>query len=121
MRTKAWTLGIALIMTLGGCSGGAPPVVDDPYQSCNPGDGCTQGTACVATTLPASAGYTGYLCTVQCNTDADCPQDLTNFVSTCVNDQCYTQCPNGGANCPYGTGCLSFADQAGNPINLCTP
>jgi hypothetical protein len=96
-------------------------VVDDPYESCNPGDSCSQGTACLATTLPASSGFTGSLCTVSCNTSNDCPQDLTNFASICVNSQCYTQCPSGGASCPFGTGCITFQDQGGNLVNLCTP
>ena len=91
-------------------------------ESCDPStDTCSQGTECLDTTLPASAGYTGALCTVACSVDTDCPQDLTNFASICVNAQCYTQCPDGGANCPYGTGCVTFSDDAGNPIDICTP
>jgi|GEM_PF-3378546 len=96
------------------------PAVDDPYESCYPGDRCTQGTACLDTTLPASAGYTGSLCTVTCNVDLDCPQDLTNYASICVNSQCYTQCPTGSRSCPYGTGCITFDSNTG-PISICTP
>jgi hypothetical protein len=97
------------------------PPVDNPYESCNAGDSCNGGLACLATTLPASAGFTGNLCTSGCNTSNDCLQDITNFAAICVNSQCYIQCPNGGANCPYGTGCVTFSDQVGNPIDICTP
>jgi len=105
----------------GGGGGGGQVVVDSPYQACDPADACDQGFACLPTTLPASAGFTGYLCTVECNTQADCPQDLSNFASICVNGQCYIQCPDGGGSCPYGTGCLTFSDQSGALIDVCTP
>ncbi len=95
--------------------------VDGPYQACAPGDGCAQGTVCAGSTLPASAGYTGNLCTTGCNTTNDCLQDLSNYAAICVNSQCYIQCPQGGSTCPYGTGCLTFQDQSGNRIDLCTP
>jgi hypothetical protein len=109
----------AFSLFVSGC--GPVTVVDDPYESCNPSDSCSQNTACLATTLPASSGFTGYLCTVTCASDSNCPQDLTNYASICVNSQCYTQCPSGGASCPYGTGCVTFSDQNGNLVNLCTP
>jgi hypothetical protein len=113
---------IALTLSMFGCGGGNTVIVDDPYESCDPNtDVCSQGTACLGTTLPASAGFTGSLCTVTCAVDTDCPQDITNFAAICVNDQCYTQCPNGGANCPFGTACITFSDQDGNPIDICTP
>ena len=113
----------ALAFSFFGCGGGGggTVVVDQPYESCQAGDVCDQGTVCSATTLPVSAGFTGNLCTVQCNVDTDCPQDLSNFASICVNGQCYTQCPDGGANCPYGTGCVTFQDQDANEFNICTP
>ena len=95
--------------------------VDAPYEACTLNDGCSGGTACLQTTLPASAGYTGASCTTGCNADADCLQDLSNYAAICVNQQCYIECPNGGANCPYGTGCLTFTDQAGFPVDVCTP
>jgi hypothetical protein len=96
-------------------------VVDQPYSSCTPGDACGQGTVCAATTLPASSGFTGSFCTNGCNVGSDCLMDLTNYATSCVNSQCYITCPAGGGSCPYGTGCLTFMDQNGNPINLCTP
>ncbi len=107
-----------------GCGGGGGPsgVVANPYESCDPNvDVCAGGTDCLDTTLPVSAGFTGSLCTVACNFDTDCPQDLTNFAAICVNSQCYTQCPNGGSSCPYGTSCISFSDDGGNEVDLCTP
>lgn len=114
------TLGISLLLLLlAGCWDSRP--LDSPYQSCNQGDGCGQGTGCLATTLPASAGYTGSFCTTSCGTSNDCPQDLSNYAAICVNSQCYIQCPSGTSTCPYGTGCLTFSDQYGNPVNLCTP
>ncbi len=113
---------IALALSVVGCGGGGGTgVIASPYESCQPGDDCTQGTDCLETTLPVSAGFTGALCTVGCNTDLDCPQDLTNYAAICVNDQCYTQCPDGGALCPYGTGCVTLQDQNGFDFNLCTP
>ena len=117
------TLWVALAFSLGACGGGGGTSVplDEPYESCQAGDDCDQNTVCAATTLPVSAGFTGNLCTVGCSVDADCPQDLQNFSSICVEDQCYTQCPDGGANCPYGTACVTFQDQFGNEFNLCTP
>jgi hypothetical protein len=96
-------------------------VVDAPYESCTPGEICHGGTQCLPTTLPASAGFTGYLCTNSCATSVDCLQDLSNYAAICVNAQCYIQCPNGGASCPYGTGCVTFQDQAGFAVNICTP
>ncbi len=118
MKTMLGILAVALLLV--GC-GGPVIVYDDPYESCTPSETCTQGTACYPTSLPASAGITGYLCTVSCNYDTDCPQDLTNYAAICVNNQCYIQCPVGGVTCPYGTGCVQFSDQGGNLINLCTP
>jgi hypothetical protein len=109
------------VLLLGLALQGCTAAVDNPYESCALGDGCRGGTACLATTLPASAGFTGYLCTTGCATAADCLQDITNFAAICVNSQCYIQCPTGGSNCPYGTGCLAFQDQAGFPVNICTP
>ncbi len=117
------TFVVALAFSVLGCGGGggSTVAVDEPYESCQPGDVCDQGTVCSGTTLPVSAGFTGNLCTVGCTVDTDCPQDLSNFSSICVNSQCYTQCPDGGANCPYGTGCVTFQDQDGNEFNICTP
>lgn len=114
--TRLSLLFLALLAV--GCGG---RTVDQPYETCVHGDACTQGTVCADTTLPASAGFTGSLCTNGCNTDGDCLQDLTNYAAICVNTQCYIQCPTGGSNCPYGTGCLTFTDQNGNPIDICTP
>ncbi len=110
-----WALA-ALLTT--GCV--VAPAVDNPYESCVPGDNCTNGTLCMSTSLPSSTGYTGNLCSNACNTTADCVQDVTSFSATCVNGVCYLQCPPSG-QCPYGTGCLTFSDQNGVLINLCTP
>ncbi len=93
-----------------------------PYESCDGfTDVCTQGLSCLPTTLPVSAGFTGELCTSGCSTDFDCPQLLSNYAAICVNRQCYTQCPDGGANCPYGTGCVAFSDDFGGSVDICTP
>ena len=118
-----------LVLCLTAFVGGCSPlrVVDSgtiasPYESCDDlTDVCNQGLDCLPTTLPVSAGYTGELCTTGCNTDFDCPQLLSNYASICVNRQCYTQCPDGGAICPYGTGCVTFSDGTGAPIDICTP
>lgn len=104
-----------------GGNGSYGGTVAAPYESCTLQDGCTNGTACLPTTLPASAGYTGYSCTNGCNADRDCLQDLNNYAAICVNAQCYIRCPNGSQTCPYGTGCVSFADQEGFLVNVCTP
>src|ERR1700674_3543895 len=90
--------------------GGSNNRVDAPYESCTLQEGCSQGTGCLATTLPASTGYTGASCTTGCNADIDCLQDLSNYAAICVNSQCYIQCPHGSSTCPYGTGCLTFTD-----------
>lgn len=112
---------IALALSVIGCGGGGSGVIASPYESCQPGDTCTQGTVCSETTLPVSAGFTGALCTVGCNTDQDCPQDLNNYAAICVNGQCYTQCPAGNSTCPYGTGCVTLQDQNGFDFDICTP
>lgn len=96
-------------------------VVNQPYQACAYGETCSGGTVCQQTRLPASSGYTGALCTTGCTYGSDCLQDLSNYAAICVNSQCYIECPSGGYSCPYGTACISFADQYGYPVNLCTP
>jgi hypothetical protein len=113
------TIGLSLAALL--FSGCASSTIDAPYESCTQADGCSNGTACLQTTLPAGSGFTGELCTTGCNTSQDCLQDLSNYAAICVNAQCYIQCPSGGSTCPYGTGCLQFSDQNGDAVNLCTP
>jgi hypothetical protein len=107
-------------MSLSAC-GGLQPQVDGAYESCVDGDLCPTSLSCTTSTLPSNDGYTGEFCTSGCNVSTDCAQDLSNFASICVNSQCYTQCPDGGGSCPYGTGCITFNDQNGDPVNLCTP
>ncbi len=110
----------AVIACISAC-GGLQPQVDGAYESCVDGDECAAGLSCTTSTLPSNDGYTGEFCTSGCNVSTDCAQDLSNFASICVNLQCYTQCPDGGGSCPYGTGCITFSDQNGDPVNLCTP
>ena len=105
-----------------GCTTTVTPatvVTDDPYESCETGDLCTGGLDCLPTSLPASTGFSGQLCTSTCSSDADCLQDVSNFSAVCVNDQCYLTCPSSDS-CPYSQGCLTFDSNAG-PISLCTP
>jgi hypothetical protein len=109
-----------LVLLVSSCVGGKG-ALQAPYQSCGEYDGCSTGTFCSETTLPASAGYTGSFCTNSCHADADCLQDLDNYAAICVNAQCYITCPTGNRSCPYGTGCLTFADSSGFGFNLCTP
>jgi hypothetical protein len=105
-----------------GCNPYDPHVVTaDAYETCDDLDVCPTGLACLVSTLPASAGFTGAFCSTSCNFATDCPQLIANFDAICVNSLCYIQCPDGGGNCPYGTGCATFADQDGNAVNLCTP
>jgi hypothetical protein len=111
---------LTLSLTLGGCVIVGTPV-NQPYESCAAGEACSGGTVCTGTTLPAAAGYTGAFCTTGCSVGSDCLMDLSNYQAECVNGQCYITCPTGGLTCPYGTGCLTFSDQAGQPINICTP
>jgi hypothetical protein len=108
-----------LALVLAAC--GTNQQVDAPYEACTLREGCSQGTACLQTTLPSSAGYTGASCTTNCNADSDCLQDLQNYAAICVNAQCYIECPQGNSTCPYGTGCLSFTDQDGLETDICTP
>jgi hypothetical protein len=111
----------ALALALAACSSGSSVQVDLPYESCVPSDGCTQGTGCIQSSLPPTAGFTGTFCSTGCNRDSDCLQDLQNFAAICVNAECYIQCPQGNGTCPYGTGCVSFADDVGTIVDLCTP
>ena len=106
-----------LALTLAGC---ASSQVDAPYEACAQNDGCSNGTGCIASTLPV-ATFQGFFCSTPCNSDNDCLQDLTNFAAICVNAACYIQCPASGNNCPYGTACVSFVDQDNFETDLCTP
>jgi hypothetical protein len=109
-----------LALALAGCSSSSQ--VDLPYETCVPSDGCSQGTGCIKSSLPVSAGFSGNFCSTGCSTDRDCLQDLQNFAAICVEQECFIQCPQGGATCPYGTGCVTFTDdQTGDLIDLCTP
>ena len=117
MRNTKVGIGLAMLLTVG-CVVSAQ--TDNPYESCVPGDNCTNGTECLSTSLPVSSGYTGNLCTNACNSTADCLQDLSSFSAVCVNGQCYLTCPTGGESCPYSQGCFTFDSNTG-PISLCTP
>lgn len=115
---------LALSLSVAACTAttNSTGTIAYPYESCDEFvDVCDQGLACLPTTLPVSAGYTGELCTTTCRRDLDCPQLLSNYASICINQQCYIRCPDGGALCPYGTGCVTFSDQAGYPFDICTP
>lgn len=109
-------------LSTGGCSSNT--VTEDPYESCEPGDSCTGGTDCVATTLPASSGYSGDFCTAGCSSASDCPSAPSGYDPECIDDgnggQCYVTCGSSNS-CPYSQACLTFSDQNGNPISLCTP
>ena len=120
-RARMQPFGLVMAAVLAAACGPTPgPPVDDDYDTCNQGDDCADGLDCLATTLPASTGFTGLFCTSTCNTDSDCLQVPTSFAAACVNNQCYLTCPSNDA-CPFGQSCLSFTDQNGNPISLCTP
>jgi hypothetical protein len=108
------------VASIAGC--GPVGTVGAPYETCDSAtDVCSQGLACLPTTLPAATGFTGELCTTTCTYSTDCPQDITNYASICVNGQCYTQCPAGSSTCPYGTACLTFSDQTGRAVDICAP
>jgi hypothetical protein len=109
---------LPLALALIACGTSVP--IRQAYDSCNPGDGCTDGFACVQSNLPATT-FTGGFCTVGCNVDNDCPLVVGNFATICVNQQCVIQCPNGSSTCPYGQGCVTFQDQAGFFVDVCTP
>lgn len=112
----------ALFLTAAACGGGGGPRLFQPYDTCDTqnGDGCTNSFACVQSSLPAAA-FTGDFCTVPCNVDADCPLVLNNFDTICYQGQCYIQCPQGGATCPYGQACGSYPIGPGAVVDLCTP
>lgn len=113
-----FVLAAPLLLILAGCPVATPE--DDPYDSCNAGDECSGGLACLETTLPATSGFSGNLCTSSCSVDTDCVQVPTNFAANCVNGQCYLTCPSSDS-CPFSQSCLTFTDQNGNPVSLCTP
>jgi len=91
-----------------------------PYDLCSAGDVCAGDLTCATSTLPAGSSFTGAFCTSGCNTGADCVQVPQNQTATCVNGQCYLQCPTGGIDCPYGQACFTFDSNVG-PISLCSP
>jgi hypothetical protein len=97
-----------------------PPTEISPYDACSAGELCAGGLTCTTSTLPAGSSFTGAFCTAGCNTSADCPQVPENQTATCVNGQCYLQCPTGGIDCPYGQACFTFDSNVG-PISLCSP
>jgi hypothetical protein len=114
---------LPLALALIACGTSTPaPQFRPAYDTCNPGDGCTDpGFVCVASSVPAvSATGTGGFCTVGCNVDNDCPLVVGNFATICVNNQCYIQCPTGGANCPFAQACVQFTDSFG-AFNICIP
>jgi hypothetical protein len=114
---RSMTPAVLLILVLAGC--GSRTYVH-PYETCGGDDACSGGLACVETTLPASTGFTGAFCTSGCDYDSDCVQVPSSFEGICVNSQCYLTCPSDEA-CPYDQSCLTFQDQFGTLINLCTP
>jgi hypothetical protein len=91
-----------------------------PYDACAAGDVCAGGLTCAQSNLPAGSSFSGFFCTSGCNTSADCLQVPENQTATCVNGQCYLQCPSGGINCPYGQACFTYDSNVG-PISLCSP
>jgi hypothetical protein len=112
-------LTLLLVVVAAGCTVAPPPEVS-PYDACSGGEICAGGLACVTSTLPAGSSFTGAFCTSGCNTSADCVQVPQNQTATCVNGQCYLQCPTGSINCPYGQSCFTFDSNVG-PISLCSP
>lgn len=109
---------IAVALMAAGCVVAATDV--QPYDLCVAGDVCAGGLTCAASTLPAGSSFTGSFCTSGCNTALDCVQVPQNQTATCVNGQCYLQCPSGGVDCPYGQACFTFDSNVG-PISLCSP
>ncbi len=109
-----------LILVLSAACTVAPAPADSPYDVCTPGDICAAGLTCASSTLPAGSSFTGTFCTSGCNTGADCVQVPQNQTATCVNGQCYLQCPAGGIDCPYGQACFTYDSNVG-PISLCSP
>jgi hypothetical protein len=97
-----------------------PAAAVSPYDVCVAGDLCAGGLTCAASTLPAGSGFTGAFCTSGCGSSLDCLQVPQNETATCVNGQCYLQCPSGGIDCPYGQGCFTYDSNVG-PISLCSP
>ena len=122
-RVCTWIACVLVGAAVSGCSTTVTPdtVTEDAYDSCEPGDLCPDGLACTPTDLPASTGYSGDFCTASCSVATDCPGIPGSFDAACVNGQCYLTCPAGSGTCPYSQGCLSFTDQNGNAIDLCTP
>jgi hypothetical protein len=108
-----------LALCLAACGGGGGQV-DAPFDFCAQNDGCSQGTACIPSTLPLV--FNGFFCSANCNVSSDCPQDFTNFPTICVNQACYLSCPAGSNSCPYTSSCATFQDdQTGELLDLCTP
>jgi hypothetical protein len=119
---KLQLFAVLIVVGAAGCTvAPAPgPVEVSPYDACVGGDFCAGGLTCAASTLPAGSSFTGTFCTSGCNTSADCVQVPQNQTATCVNGQCYLQCPTGSINCPYSQACFTFDSNVG-PISLCSP
>lgn len=112
-------IAIAMVVLTAACVVAPAPDVS-PYDVCSAGDICAGGLTCATSTLPAGSSFTGAFCTSGCNTSYDCLQVPQNQTATCVNGQCYLQCPTGGIDCPYGQACFTFDSNVG-PISLCSP
>lgn len=84
--------------------GGSPlPISLPPYSACSAGDTCEGGTCATIETSTTS----GSMCTVACDTSADCPEldVLCVTLSGSFGGQCARRC-DGDLDCEDGTYCL---------------
>lgn len=112
--------GVVMLTSCGSSSKTVPPAVE-PYDICAQGDSCANDQVCMPTSLPASSGYTGSLCTSACSSDLDCL--VTGFyLQACFSGECYITCtPGAGPFCPYGQRCVIYDRANLGDVELCTP
>ena len=120
LRHLAWTLG--LLGAFG--TGCIVEVAHGPYEACNAGEACSNGTSCVTATFSTNS-LPGNICSSSCTSGAQCPSSVygAGYLPTCVvsatsgTGLCYDTCVS-NADCGIGTRCARIS---GTANNICVP